>query len=147
MLGAWPWVVLAAFSSGMRGLGADLLNMMARFRLVWSLEIGITIVLLAITLDRLSKVWAQRLPRGSSGGTPVWAAGMPALPLIGPWPLSPPSWLVAQLVPYLQEVGYPAEPCFAGAASSMPRSRNSWRSMSVQGGDGQHSQIRQLSAC
>lgn len=95
-------VVLAAFI-GMPGLGADLLNMMAGFRLGWSLEIGITIVLLAITLDRLSKVWAQRLPTRFERGTPVWrrhAALLIGLAAVAAF------WLVAQLVPYLQEVGY-----------------------------------------
>ena len=54
-------VVLTAFI-GMPGLGAKLLAMMGSFKLGRSLEIGITIVLLAVMLDRLSKAWVVKQP-------------------------------------------------------------------------------------
>ncbi|MCL4167805.1 UNVERIFIED_CONTAM: hypothetical protein GTU68_032666, partial [Idotea baltica] len=49
-------VVLTAFI-GMPGLGAKLLAMMGSFKLGRSFEIGITIVLLAVMLDQMSKAW------------------------------------------------------------------------------------------
>ena len=49
-------VVLTAFI-GMPGLGAKLLAMMGSFKLGRSFEIGVTIVLLAVMLDRMSKAW------------------------------------------------------------------------------------------
>ena len=51
-------VVLTAFI-GMPGLGAKLLAMMGSFKLGRSFEIGVTIVLLAVMLDRMSKAWAS----------------------------------------------------------------------------------------
>ena len=54
-------VVLTSFI-GMPGLGAKLLAMMGSFKIGRSFEIGITIVLLAITLDRLSKAWVVKQP-------------------------------------------------------------------------------------
>ena len=64
-------VVLTAFI-GMPGLGAKLLALMNSFKLGRSLEIGITIVLLAITLDRLSKAWVVKQPEHFDKGTPWW---------------------------------------------------------------------------
>jgi len=64
-------VVLTAFI-GMPGLGAKLLAMMGSFKLGRSFEIGITIVLLAVTLDRLSKAWVVKLPEHFERGTPWW---------------------------------------------------------------------------
>mgnify|MGYP000126660174 CR=1 FL=1 len=64
-------VVLTAFI-GMPGLGAKLLSMMGSFKLGRSFEIGVTIVLLAVTLDRLSKAWVARQPRHFDKGTPFW---------------------------------------------------------------------------
>lgn len=61
-------VVLTAFI-GMPGLGAKLLAMMGSFKLGRSLEIGITIVLLAVTLDRMSKAWAVKQPVHFEKGT------------------------------------------------------------------------------
>ena len=62
-------VVLASFI-GMPGLGQKLLQLLQSLKIGRSIEIGITIVLLAITLDRLSKAWATRQPvhfeRGAS---------------------------------------------------------------------------------
>jgi glycine betaine/proline transport system permease protein len=64
-------VVLTAFI-GMPGLGAKLLAMMGSFKLGRSFEIGVTIVLLAVTLDRLSKAWVVKLPKHFEKGTPWW---------------------------------------------------------------------------
>ena len=54
-------VVLTAFI-GMPGLGAKLLQMMGSFKLGRSFEIGVTIVLLAVMLDRMSKAWVVKQP-------------------------------------------------------------------------------------
>lgn len=64
-------VVLTAFI-GMPGLGAKLLAMMGSFKLGRSFEIGVTIVLLAVTLDRLSKAWVIKQPEHFERGTPWW---------------------------------------------------------------------------
>lgn len=62
-------VVLTAFI-GMPGLGGKLLAMMNSFKLGRSFEIGITIVLVAIMLDRLSKAWVVKQPVHFDKGTP-----------------------------------------------------------------------------
>ena len=62
-------VVLTAFI-GMPGLGGKLLEFMNSFKLGRSVELGITIVLVAITLDRLSKAWVVKLPEHHEKGTP-----------------------------------------------------------------------------
>lgn len=62
-------VVLTAFI-GMPGLGGKLLAMMNSFKLGRSLEIGITIVLVAIMLDQMSKAWVTKLPEHFERGTP-----------------------------------------------------------------------------
>lgn len=54
-------VVLASFI-GMPGLGQKLLQLLQALKIGLSVEIGITIVLLAIVLDRMSKAWAVRQP-------------------------------------------------------------------------------------
>lgn len=64
-------VVLTAFI-GMPGLGAKLLAMMGSFKLGRSFEIGVTIVLLAVTLDRMSKAWVVKQPAHFEKGTPWW---------------------------------------------------------------------------
>ncbi|WP_299031220.1 proline/glycine betaine ABC transporter permease [uncultured Sulfitobacter sp.] len=64
-------VVLTAFI-GMPGLGAKLLAMMGSFKLGRSFEIGVTIVLLAVMLDRLSKAWVVKQPEHFERGTPYW---------------------------------------------------------------------------
>lgn len=61
-------VVLTAFI-GMPGLGAKLLAMMGSFKLGRSLEIGVTIVLVAVMLDRLSKAWVVKQPEHFERGT------------------------------------------------------------------------------
>ncbi|MEO1192761.1 MAG: ABC transporter permease subunit [Pseudomonadota bacterium] len=64
-------VVLTAFI-GMPGLGAKLLQMISSLKLGRSLEIGVTIVLFAIMLDRLSKAWVEKQPVHFEKGTPWW---------------------------------------------------------------------------
>ena len=64
-------VVLTAFI-GMPGLGAKLLAMMGSFKLGRSFEIGVTIVLLAVMLDQMSKAWALKQPEHFERGTPWW---------------------------------------------------------------------------
>lgn len=64
-------VVLTAFI-GMPGLGAKLLAMMGSFKIGRSFEIGITIILIAITLDRLSKAWVEKQPVHFEKGTTWW---------------------------------------------------------------------------
>ena len=62
-------VVLASFI-GMPGLGQKLLQLLQSLKIGKSVEIGISIVLIAITLDRCTQAWAKRepvhFPRGSS---------------------------------------------------------------------------------
>lgn len=64
-------VVLTAFI-GMPGLGAKLLAMMGSFKLGRSFEIGVTIVLLAVMLDRCSKAWVVKQPKHFDRGAPWW---------------------------------------------------------------------------
>jgi glycine betaine/proline transport system permease protein len=64
-------VVLTAFI-GMPGLGAKLLAMMNSFKIGRSFEIGITIVLIAVMLDRCSKAWIVKQPEHFERGTPWW---------------------------------------------------------------------------
>lgn len=94
-------VVLTAFI-GMPGLGAKLLAMMGSFKLGRSFEIGITIVLLAVTLDRMSKAWVVKQPAHFDKGTPWWIRHrMPLLALgvfVG-------FLLLAQLFPILGSIG------------------------------------------
>jgi glycine betaine/proline transport system permease protein len=59
-------VVLASFI-GMPGLGQKLLQLLQALKIGLSVEIGITIVLLAIVLDRMSKAWAMQQPRHVAG--------------------------------------------------------------------------------
>jgi len=61
-------VVLASFI-GMPGLGQKLLQLLQSLKIGRSIEIGITIVLLAIMLDRFSKAWAHRQPTHHARGT------------------------------------------------------------------------------
>ena len=61
-------VVLTAFI-GMPGLGAKLLAMMGSFKLGRSFEIGVTIVLIAVMLDRMSKAWVVKQPEHFERGT------------------------------------------------------------------------------
>ncbi|MEO1139013.1 MAG: ABC transporter permease subunit [Pseudomonadota bacterium] len=71
-------VVLTA-AIGMPGLGAKLLEAMGSFKLGRAFEIGVTIVLLAVVLDRLSKAWVIKQPEHFEKGTPWWRKNIFAL--------------------------------------------------------------------
>ncbi|MCE8509103.1 ABC transporter permease subunit [Ruegeria pomeroyi] len=94
-------VVLTAFI-GMPGLGAKLLAMMGSFKIGRSFEIGVTIVLLAVTLDRMSKAWVVKLPEHFERRTPFWIRHKFLLMAIGAFVGFT---LIAQVVPILSEVG------------------------------------------
>ncbi|WP_406645760.1 ABC transporter permease subunit [Aliisedimentitalea scapharcae] len=61
-------VVLASFI-GMPGLGQKLLQLLQALKIGRSFEIGVTIVLLAVMLDRCTKAWATRQPEHFEKGT------------------------------------------------------------------------------
>ena len=94
-------VVLTAFI-GMPGLGAKLLTMMGSFKLGRSLEIGITIVLLAVVLDRMSKAWALKQPVHFEKGTPWWRRHLTLLIAAG---LFLSCLALSQVLPFAAEVG------------------------------------------
>ncbi|MEM7438707.1 MAG: ABC transporter permease subunit [Pseudomonadota bacterium] len=94
-------VVLTAFI-GMPGLGAKLLAMMNSFKLGRSFEIGVTIVLLAVTLDRLSKAWVVQQPTHYEKGTPWWRRNLLLLIGVGTFIFF---LVIAQYIPILAEVG------------------------------------------
>lgn len=75
-------VVLTA-AIGMPGLGAKLLSVMGSFKLGRAFEIGVTIVLLAVTLDRLSKAWVTKQPVHFPKGTPWWKKQFNVLLAVG----------------------------------------------------------------
>ncbi len=64
-------VVLASFI-GMPGLGEKLLQLLQALKIGRSIEIGITIVLIAVMLDRMSRAWAERQPEHHEPGVPWW---------------------------------------------------------------------------
>ena len=64
-------VVLASFI-GMPGLGQKLLQLLQALKIGRSFEIGVTIVLIAVALDRCSKAWAEKQPVHFERGTPLW---------------------------------------------------------------------------
>ncbi len=84
-------VVLASFI-GMPGLGQKLLQLLQALKIGLSVEIGITIVLLAIVLDRMSKAWAMKQPEHVEGETwvqrhrllTIWL-GLVALGFLAAW--------------------------------------------------------------
>lgn len=93
-------VVLASFI-GMPGLGQKLLNLLQSLKIGLSVEIGITIVLLAIVLDRLSRAWATKQPERVAAGA-SWARRHTHLLL---WlSLCAMGFLLAALHPYFVEV-------------------------------------------
>jgi glycine betaine/proline transport system permease protein len=94
-------VVLTAFI-GMPGLGAKLLAMMGSFKLGRSFEIGVTIVLLAVMLDRMSKAWVIKQPEHFERGTPWWRRHLTAVLAVGLFVLF---CLLAQVFDILSEIG------------------------------------------
>lgn len=75
-------VVLASFI-GMPGLGQRLLQLLQALRVGRAIEIGITVVLVAVFLDRLSKAWAERQPAHHEPGTPWWRRHAALLAWVG----------------------------------------------------------------
>ncbi len=98
---ALAMVVLTAFI-GMPGLGAKLLELMNSFKLGRSFEIGLTIVLLAVTLDRLSKGFVIREPEHFEKGTPWWRRNFWLVAGIAVFLFF---MIVSQFIPILDEVG------------------------------------------
>jgi glycine betaine/proline transport system permease protein len=94
-------VVLTAFI-GMPGLGAKLLAMMGSFKLGRSFEIGVTIVLLAVTLDRMSKAWVVKQPEHFERGTPWWKRHLTVVLAVGLFVFF---CIAAQFFEILSEVG------------------------------------------
>jgi glycine betaine/proline transport system permease protein len=94
-------VVLTAFI-GMPGLGAKLLSLMNSLKLGRSFEIGVTIVLIAVTLDRLSKAWVVKQPAHFERGAPWWQRNRLLLIGLGAFVFC---LLLAQAVPFAAKVG------------------------------------------
>lgn len=94
-------VVLTAFI-GMPGLGAKLLAMMGSFKLGRSFEIGVTIVLIAVMLDRLSKAWVIKQPVHFEKNTPFWKRHPY---LIAGFVMIVVFTILSELIPYLAKVG------------------------------------------
>ncbi|SEB02976.1 glycine betaine/proline transport system permease protein [Rubrimonas cliftonensis] len=94
-------VVLASFI-GMPGLGQRLLQLLQALRIGQSIEIGVTIVLLAVLLDRLTRAWAGRRPahaeatRGWAARNRAWLAWAALASL---------AWALASAFPIMAEVG------------------------------------------
>ncbi len=90
-------VVLASFI-GMPGLGQKLLQLLQSLKIGLSGEIGVSIVLIAIWLDRCTKAWVQKQPDHFEAGTPwyvrhkilsIWAVLVAAAFLLAEiWPLA-----------------------------------------------------------
>lgn len=94
-------VVLTAFI-GMPGLGAKLLSNMGSFRLGNSFEIGVTIVLIAVTLDRMSKAWALKQPVHFEKDVHWWRRNVFLVLAVAAAALF---LLLSQIFPILAEVG------------------------------------------
>ena len=108
-------VVLASFI-GMPGLGQKLLQLLQSLKIGLSVEIGVTIVLLAVTLDRLSKAWALRLPEHSEP-SPLWLKRNKVLVI---WlALCAAGFVLAQFVPYFLEVERKQALSMAGPVDAM----------------------------
>ncbi|MFV2054456.1 ABC transporter permease [Aliiroseovarius sp. YM-037] len=94
-------VVLTAFI-GMPGLGAKLLAMMGSFKLGRSFEIGVTIVLLAVMLDRMSKAWVVKQPEHFERGAAFWQRHKTLLFGVGAFVVFT---LISFVIPFFAEVG------------------------------------------
>lgn len=94
-------VVLASFI-GMPGLGQKLLQLLQALKIGRSIEIGITIVLLAVVLDRCSKAWAVKEPIHFERGTAWWRRHKNKLI----WAvLAAGAYALAQVWPYADQIG------------------------------------------
>lgn len=93
-------VVLASFI-GMPGLGQKLLQLLQALKIGLSVEIGVTIVLLAVVLDRLSKAWAHRQPVHHEAGASFAARHRMLLIWLG---ILLAGTILAQIHPYFIEV-------------------------------------------
>lgn len=93
-------VVLASFI-GMPGLGQKLLQLLQALKIGLSVEIGVTIVLLAVVLDRLSKAWAYRQPAHHEAGASFATRHRMLLVWLG---VLLAGTVLAQLHPYFVEV-------------------------------------------
>ncbi|MGR3547747.1 MAG: ABC transporter permease [Roseovarius sp.] len=94
-------VVLASFI-GMPGLGQKLLQLLQALKIGRSIEIGITIVLLAVALDRCSKAWVALQPVHHEPGL-GWVARHRVLSL---WAvLMALGFALSAVVPFFAEVG------------------------------------------
>ena len=93
-------VVLASFI-GMPGLGQKLLQLLQALKIGRSIEIGVSIVLIAIVLDQCSKAWVEREPVHFEKGT-AWIARNSTLAAWGA--LSIVAFILALLVPLADEV-------------------------------------------
>lgn len=108
-------VVLASFI-GMPGLGQKLLQLLQALKIGLSVEIGITIVLLAVVLDRLSKAWAMKQPEHHAPGAGwvqrhrFWVIWMGLVAL---------GFVLAALHPYFVEVDRKQALSLAGPIDSL----------------------------
>jgi glycine betaine/proline transport system permease protein len=93
-------VVLASFI-GMPGLGQKLLQLLQALKIGLSVEIGVTIVLLAVVLDRLSKAWAHRQPLHHEAGATLLSRHRMVLIWVG---VLLAGTVLAELHPYFVEV-------------------------------------------
>ena len=108
-------VVLASFI-GMPGLGQKLLQLLQALKIGLAVEIGITIVLLAIVLDRMSKAWALRQPIHHENGN-SWLARHRLLAIwVGLVILG---FALAAIHPYFAEVGRREALSLAGPLDAM----------------------------
>ena len=93
-------VVLASFI-GMPGLGQKLLQLLQALKIGRSVEIGITIVLLAIILDRCSKAFALRQPEHIDTSLPWWKRRAVLLVYLGLITLA---FILAAIFPWFHEI-------------------------------------------
>ncbi|KIC09021.1 glycine/betaine ABC transporter permease [Leisingera sp. ANG-M1] len=94
-------VVLASFI-GMPGLGQKLLQLLQALKIGRSVEIGITIVLLAVMLDRCTKAWATKQPEHFEKGTSFAVRNKFLLLGAG---LSLACLVLAQFIPLMDQIG------------------------------------------
>ncbi|MBQ4825475.1 ABC transporter permease subunit [Leisingera sp. HS039] len=94
-------VVLASFI-GMPGLGQKLLQLLQALKIGRSVEIGITIVLLAVMLDRCTKAWATKQPEHFEKGISFAVRNKFLLIAAG---LSLACILLAQFIPVMDQIG------------------------------------------